>query len=301
MNSEKLNKPRLILADIDGTLVNEPRDMLPLTRDILNYLHNEKNILFGIASGRPCDELPSSVDGYHLDFEPDLLIGMNGGEIIDNIDHSEQEIYPLEPEAIKDILDLMAPFDFANAIIYRDHQLVASWMDDLVELSCEHAHKTSRIVEDRSEFWSSPTGKIMFRTPNAELCRQIEEFAQAHPSLDYTAFRTQPTLLEFQDPRVNKGRALKNIAEKHHIPVESIIGFGDASNDNEMLKDAGLGVCMINGLPDTKESADELTAYDNNHDGMVRYIIDRFPDLFKDYKKPIPEVAHDDLYLESWD
>ena len=31
---------KLILADIDGTLVNEPREMMPYTREVIKYLHD---------------------------------------------------------------------------------------------------------------------------------------------------------------------------------------------------------------------------------------------------------------------
>ncbi len=296
----KGNELKLILADIDGTLVDEPRNMMPLTREVLNYLHREKGILFGIASGRPSDELPGTVAGYGLDFEPDFLIGMNGGEISDLLSGEEEVCYPLQTQVIEEIMTLMKDFDFANPIIYRDHKLVCSWIDDLILSSCAHAHKRSEVVSSPNEYWTKPTGKIMFRTPTAELCMQLEEYAAAHPSLQYVAFRTQPTLLEFQDPRANKGTALHAVSEKHQIPVSAIAAFGDASNDNEMLQEAGLGVCMINGLPDTKESADEITEYDNNQDGMVRYLLQKFPELFDRFDREIPDPEKNHAECEAW-
>ena len=60
--------------------------------------------------------------------------------------------------------------------------------------------------------------------------------------------------------------------EIHGIKNESVASFGDTSNDNEMLKISGLGVCLANGSDDTKRIADVITEYDNNHDGLARYI-----------------------------
>ena len=46
---------KLLVADIDGTVVNEPREMMPVTRAVLNDLH-KRGVLLGIASGRPIGE-----------------------------------------------------------------------------------------------------------------------------------------------------------------------------------------------------------------------------------------------------
>ena len=43
-------------------------------------------------------------------------------------------------------------------------------------------------------------------------------------------------------------------------------------NDRDMLEKCGLGVCMINGDDETKKISDVITQYDNNHDGVAKYI-----------------------------
>ena len=47
---------KLVICDIDATLVNEKKELTPRTKEALIKLH-EKGIYFGIASGRPADEL----------------------------------------------------------------------------------------------------------------------------------------------------------------------------------------------------------------------------------------------------
>ena len=70
----KNNDLKLLVVDIDGTLVNEPREMMPITRAVLNDLHN-RGILLGIASGRPIGEhLYAQKDGWNLNFDFDFQI-----------------------------------------------------------------------------------------------------------------------------------------------------------------------------------------------------------------------------------
>lgn len=275
---------KLIIADIDGTLVEDStRTMLPFTRDVLNFLH-AKGILFGIASGRPTDELSRNSLQYHLDFEPDIFIGMNGGEVDDRISHQVSSCYPLTPEDIQFSIELFKDYPEVNPILYRDHKLVCRYRDELIKGTESRSGKLSHVVETEEEFWSEETGKMMFRTKTAELCSEIEAHAKTRVPAHLAAFKTQPTLLEIQNNSVNKGVALKQVAAQHNIPIESIIAFGDASNDNEMLRDAGLGVCMINGLEDTKAASDVLSDYNCNEDGMARYLYDHFRGLFAGFE-----------------
>ena len=47
---------KLVICDIDATLVNEKKELTQRTKEALIKLH-EKGVYFGIASGRPVDEL----------------------------------------------------------------------------------------------------------------------------------------------------------------------------------------------------------------------------------------------------
>ena len=47
---------RLVICDIDGTLVKNNRELTQRTKDVIQRLRKH-GILFGIASGRPLDEL----------------------------------------------------------------------------------------------------------------------------------------------------------------------------------------------------------------------------------------------------
>jgi hydroxymethylpyrimidine pyrophosphatase-like HAD family hydrolase len=39
-----------------------------------------------------------------------------------------------------------------------------------------------------------------------------------------------------------------------------------------MIKAAGLGIAMCNATEEVKKSADVITAYDNDHDGLAEYL-----------------------------
>ena len=100
---------KLVICDIDSTLVDSKRNLMPTTRETIEKLH-ENGVYFGIASGRPLDELQRYAKIWGLSFEFDFVIGMNGSELWDNIHQKEYSYFKLKKEWIKEIIEFMRPF-----------------------------------------------------------------------------------------------------------------------------------------------------------------------------------------------
>lgn len=268
-----MSELKLLIADIDGTLVNEERDMMPITLKVLKDLH-KRGVYLGIASGRPLGiHIYENALEWGIDFPFDVWIGMNGGQLQDNVNDTYDEFYKLKPEYIKEIIELMAPFD-ANPFIYIGEDMLSKDVDEMMYASMKRHNINCTQVEKMADFWKEDTNKILFRLADAKMMPEIEKYCSEHQSPNYAYFKTQPTMMEFQDARINKGVAMKAFCEHNNIDLADVVAFGDTTNDNEMLKDAGLGVCLKQGSDDTKACADVITDYTNDEDGMGRYILD---------------------------
>lgn len=264
---------KLVIADIDRTLVNEDKAMMPLTKQALEELH-KRGVLLGIASGRPCGEhLANRAKGWGFDFQFDVIIGMNGGQLWDVRDDKRYEYYPLKKEYIKEILEFMDPTGI-NSYVYRGDSTLVRWADERMLESSIRNMEPMVVAKNDAEMWEKDNNKLLFRCKDEQEADLALRVAAMHPSAHYQFFKTAPIMVEFQDPRVNKGVALRAFCEMNHIPLSSIVAFGDAENDDEMLRTAGLGVSMLNGGDSTKEAADAITEYDYNNDGVGRFILD---------------------------
>ncbi|MFC6176109.1 Cof-type HAD-IIB family hydrolase [Companilactobacillus huachuanensis] len=84
---------------------------------------------------------------------------------------------------------------------------------------------------------------------------------------DYFVVRTGIGFLEIFPQHVNKGKAIKVLAENLGFDLSEVIAMGDRDNDIPMLRIVGKGVAMDNALTDVKAAADYVTA-DNNHSGV---------------------------------
>lgn len=81
-------------------------------------------------------------------------------------------------------------------------------------------------------------------------------------------------ITEIMNQNADKWNAVKFLADKFKIKENEIITIGDNVNDEQMLKNAGLGVAMGNSAPYIQEMAKEVTL--DNNSGGVAHIVEKY-------------------------
>lgn len=82
--------------------------------------------------------------------------------------------------------------------------------------------------------------------------------------------KSNPEYLEFVASGTTKGAALAHWLDKHGILPGELVAFGDAENDLEMLRLAGLGIAMRNSTPGLKAEYARLSPWTHAEDGVAR-------------------------------
>lgn len=99
--------------------------------------------------------------------------------------------------------------------------------------------------------------KVVVRTPDDREHPAIEKLAG---SMEYFEVAKAETLhIEFTRRGVNKGAALKMIADKMGVFMQDVLAVGDSMNDIDMIRAAGTGVAMGNAMPEVLRAADDIT------------------------------------------
>ena len=93
----------------------------------------------------------------------------------------------------------------------------------------------------------------------------------------YHAVQSQEMIMEFLPKRVDKHVGLKALLDHFGDDFSNLMAFGDADNDLGMIKAAGQGIVMANGLPEVKAAATALTD-SNDDDGVATYCERYFAD-----------------------
>ena len=270
-----IEKLSVVAADIDDTLLPKGKTLMPRTRAALQRLH-EEGVLFGPASGRPLDwRTLEKAKEWDLGFEFDFAIGMNGGELYDRESDTFEKYFLLSREDIRTILTPIAHLDL-NAIVYINgyDEIASLRMDDFMRDS-QRRNKSIVSTGDVDYLSRYDTGKIEVHLKPEDL-PEFMAACEANKSDHWIVIKTFEgyghVTMEFVDPRVNKGYALRKFSEKRGIPLSEFMAFGDMDNDIGLLREVGWGVCLINGAPATKAVAQAITEYSVEEDGVGRYL-----------------------------
>lgn len=114
--------------------------------------------------------------------------------------------------------------------------------------------------------------KICIMNPADETKEKIDFYAKEFPYLEVNSGAT--CLTEIVDLKMNKGNALKRIAEYYGIDISETVAIGDSSNDVSMIEVAGLGIAVGDGDEELKSKAD-VVAPDFKEDA-VAYVIENY-------------------------
>ena len=258
------NQKFLIVLDCDGTLLSEEKKILPKTKSYLMELANRGNIIT-MASGRP----DRAVLPYYRELNcHGPFIGYNGSIIIDPDDSSFPVFKKKYPkEIIRDFLNHFQIEDFEN-IMAEDEK-------NLFFLHEEHEYENYFHPEGMNVYYGPMKDALVddlfgfiisLKTPN--LIKKVEDVIAKYDDIGFRPWTDTNAIGEFFFYSVNKSTAIEKLQRYYHIDRAHVMAFGDANNDIEMIKKAGVSFAMKNGSDTIKQVADFITPEDNDHEGI---------------------------------
>ncbi len=266
MESEGAKIPcRLAAFDLDGTLLNSEHALSAENCDALRNLA-AKDVLVVLVSGRMHRSMQPISDQIGLE---NPIISYNGGMIR----HAATgEVYHHTP----------VPADYAMEVVdacRRQHLHLNFCLND--ELYVAERNAWSDLYEVRTGVPATPVGelrelagetptKLLIIHTSEELPSLLRDFQNDYAGKLYVT-QTQPEYIEFMNPEVTKGRALSALANRFDIPMDTVVAFGDSYNDESLLKTAGFGIAMANGVPPIRACADYITGT-NDDNGVAKAI-----------------------------
>lgn len=260
---------KAIMADVDGTLLCSKGYVTPKTVEAIRKARL-KGILFGLCTGRDVVSCRNLLEQWNISGLVDIIVGMGGSEIDDLTLGVRKFSYPLDGHLIRQIIRHYKDME-ANFCIPKDGVLLGYRDDKYIQLLSKADRLPYKIV-DFNELLQSPQGKLIIICKPDYMPNVIERSKTfGSPQYKCACVQTASILFEYMDPRVTKTNGLREVAQMHGWALDNLLVFGDADNDEDMLKKAGIGVVMANGSQRSKMAADYITE-DNNHDGIALFL-----------------------------
>jgi Cof subfamily protein (haloacid dehalogenase superfamily) len=259
---------RLVLADVDGTLVTEDKVLTQKARQAVAQL-GEAGILFAVTSGRPPRGMQSLISDLNL---ATVVAGFNGG------------VYTtprLDPIVMRDL-----PKDAATRAIelIEEYGLVAWLYTDTVwyvqDPKGPHVDRESKTVgfgpEVTSDYsvYVAQAAKIVGVSNDLDAVAKCEKKVREELSDHVSAARSQPYYLDVTHPAANKGSVVDFLAAVYLIPKSSIATLGDMPNDVLMFENSGMSIAMGNASKEVQADANFVT--DSNAEEGFAHAIEKF-------------------------
>jgi Cof subfamily protein (haloacid dehalogenase superfamily) len=259
---------RLLLADVDGTLVTNDKVLTVAAVDAVHRLR-DAGVVFAITSGRPPRGMEMLVDP--LDLETPIA-AFNGGLLVDR--HMKTIEQRVLPEHIVDpVADLMQRHGL-TVWRYRG----AEWF--VPDPDGPHVEREARTVNFEPKVMKQLDGvtddvaKLVGVSDDHAAIAAAAEDARATFGDHVTAAASQPYYLDVTHPLANKGFVACFLAQHLGISADEIATIGDMPNDVLMFAHSGLSIAMGNADAQVKRAARRVTT-SNEEEGFAT-AVDRY-------------------------
>ena len=259
---------RLLVADIDGTIVTSRREITPGVLDAVRAAR-ARGVRVLLATGR----IWMSAEPYIRRIGADApAILYNGGLVYDFERNEEWRRVHLDYAHARAVLEILRGFPDVQPHLYVGDRVYAGTANEITDRYRRKDGLRVEEVGDLIEFLPRDPMKILIIGARPNLERVAAEI-RAHPMPINTVF-SEETYFEILPTGSSKGVALRFVAERLGVPLPAVVAVGDNLNDLEMIQTAGLGVAMGNA-PEALREAAGYVAPTNDEEG-VRDVIERF-------------------------
>lgn len=254
-------KRKLIIFDLDDTLLNSEHTASDLTVRVLNLVREMGHLTaFNTARSKM-----RSADIFEA-VKPDFAIYNGGAHITDSVGKT---IYAAEidKEECNEILQEISRITNRYSVQNEDWFYSANEDYDAPDV---------KYFDFKNKEFPTGAYKIIAHCEEPDLLLPIAE----KYDLDFVTYFGGP-FCRFTKSGVNKASGSRALADLLGIDMSDAIAFGDDVGDFDMIREAGVGVLMKNAKPSLIEMASDyknvaISKYSNDEDGVAKFLAGYF-------------------------
>ena len=259
---------RLLLADVDGTLVTNDK---VLTERAIAAVKKLKavGVLFAITSGRPPRGMSMLIEPLELTTS---IAAFNGGVFV-RPDMSVIEQHTVPDDVTPAVIELLDGLG-VDVWVYRG----ADWF--VRDRKAPHVDREAWTVK------FEPSVVANFGSVSDQVAKVVavnDDYDKVQSAVDavrgkfgdhVSAAKSQPYYGDITNPEANKGGVVKYLSRAHGIPLEEIATIGDQPNDVLMFAHSGLSIAMGNASQEVQKAARRVTT--SNEDEGFANAVEKF-------------------------
>lgn len=256
---------KLVVSDVDGTLLNSQHKLTDFTRTTLLALP-ARGIQFTLTTGKLLSSVSAIVKSLHLD-QPQILAN---GALVQQVDGKVLHEIALPRQNFSALLDFIhsSGLDYA---LYTPHQVFVPRHSPNTALVIEYNDPQPIEIGQMDLTEHTFCKLIVLERKDAGALEQLGQALNEKFGDSIKARRSVPGMLEVFNIQTSKAVAVQKVAAYLGLSLSEVMVIGDSYNDVDMFKVAGLAVAMGNAPDDVKQAA-HITIGTNDEDGVAKYI-----------------------------
>ncbi len=264
---------RLVVTDVDGTLVRSDRTLAPSTIAAAGRLRTA-GIRLALVSARAPAGLDILLGPLGIDTP---RAGFNGGVILASDDATLEELV-IDPDAAATAIRQLEAAGLDVWVFARNQWFLTNPSAHYIGSEQRSILMQWQVVDGFSTLLDG-IHKIMGSSADHALVARTDAALRAALDGRATVQRSQSYYIDVTHPQADKGRALRLIAGLLAVPPDAVAAIGDMPNDLSMFRAAGMSVAMGNASPEVQAQAGHVVP-DHDADGWaaaIELVLSRSP------------------------
>jgi Cof subfamily protein (haloacid dehalogenase superfamily) len=267
----RLKKVKLVVSDVDGTLVNNSNQIGELTKEIVPKL-KKKGVVMSLASQRIYSSLIPIATSLDIDIP---LISLNGA-LVKGRNGEVLSKSAINPQKVAKALNLARESLVRVALCHND-EIIYTDDNSVLKDFMSRVGTTYRLVDSYEPFMNDVLEIIMMGNEKESIKtiqRKIKFPFNFSLKLKYYRSNTMNKVynLEILKKGVTKKTGLQVLAKHLGIKKNEVLVFGDWYNDRDLFDFGGFNVALNNAVPELKEKANYITEKTNDEDGVGDFL-----------------------------
>ncbi len=266
---------KLLALDLDGTTMRSDNTLSVEVKKSIQKAC-ESGIEVVVASGRPYGSMPKEI----LEMEEINYIISSNGAVVHDKTGKKLKSYLLDESDVLKFLDITEKYDiileaFIDGKTYTDRR----YAENPLKYGCTEAYvgyvqQNHGKIDDMRAFVGEHRKELdsieyvcTDKALREKIRKQIEDGIK-----DFYVTSSSENFVEMMNKSATKGNAVRWLCDYLGIKLENTCACGNADNDVDMIKQAGLGVAVKNATTLCLGSADKIVA--SNDENGVKELID---------------------------
>lgn len=258
---------RVIVLDVDGTLLDTKHALTPRVEAVLNAA-SAKGVQIVLATGKTRTSMLKIIEQLKIKSAGIFLQGLAVYDENGDLRHQQT----LNPAIARQALTFGEDRGYFMVAYSGERILSHGYNKDVEEGLTVHHELSPEVVGPLQNLLGSMSFNKLIACGDPKAIKALRW--QLNLQLGGSVRLMQagiPTMLEIMPPGGSKGAALKQLLKDMKVAPEQVMAIGDAENDIEMIQLAGIGVAMGQSHQSVKDAADHVTGT-NDEDGVAQAV-----------------------------